>query len=292
MRCTLPAGDNAGVRGFRSDSYGDAFADVYDDWYADITDLDTTVGFVAGLAGPHGSVLELGVGTGRLAIPLAARVARVVGIDTSARMLDHLAAADPTGTVVTVRGDMVDDLPDGPFDVVLAAYNTVFNLTSRERQQDCFHRVADRLADGGRFVVEAFVPRDDPDRPRGSQVSVRSMTVDSVVLSASVHDAVTQTAEGQFVEITESGGVRLRPWSIRWADPDELDEMAAAAGFAVTERWGDYDRRPFHGGNEATDGPHDPRPDPIDAPASDRHVTVYTCARNPGRVRTSLGQSL
>ena len=118
------------------------------------------------------------------------------------------------------------------------------------------------------------------------------MTVDSVVLSASVHDAVTQTAEGQFVEITESGGVRLRPWSIRWADPDELDEMAAAAGFAVTERWGDYDRRPFHGGNEATDGPHDPRPDPIDAPASDRHVTVYTCARNPGRVRTSLGQSL
>ena len=61
MRCTLPAGDNAGVRGFRSDSYGDAFADVYDDWYADITDLDTTVGFVAGLAGPHGSVLELGV---------------------------------------------------------------------------------------------------------------------------------------------------------------------------------------------------------------------------------------
>ncbi|MFN8022003.1 MAG: class I SAM-dependent methyltransferase [Acidimicrobiales bacterium] len=280
------------MRGFRSDSYGDAFADVYDDWYADITDLDTTVGFVADLAGPDGSVLELGVGTGRLAIPLAARVARVVGIDTSARMLDHLARADDAGTVVGVQGDMVDDLPDGPFDVVLAAYNTVFNLTTAERQCALFERVADRLPDGGRFVVEAFVPRDDPDHPRGSQVTVRSMTVDSVVLSASVHDSATQTAEGQFVEITESGGVRLRPWSIRWADPAELDAMAAAAGFVVSERWGDYDRRPFHGGNEATDGHDDSRPDPIDAPASDRHVTVYTCARNPGRVRTSLGQSL
>lgn len=249
------------MRGFGSDSYGDAFADVYDDWYADITDLPTTVGFVAALAGPQGSVLELGVGTGRLALPLAERVGRVVGIDTSSKMLDKLheqrARAGATGTVETVKGDMVEELPAGPFDVVLAAYNTVFNLTTAERQQACFDRVAERLRPGGAFVVEAFVPRHDPDELRGSSVTVRSMTVDAVVLSASVHDAEQQRAEGQFIEISEQGGVRLRPWSIRWADPDELDRMATQSGFDRAQRWGDWDGSPF-------------------GPASERHVTVYT----------------
>ncbi|MCX6521076.1 MAG: class I SAM-dependent methyltransferase [Actinobacteria bacterium] len=280
------------MRGFRSDSYGDAFADVYDDWYADITDLETTVAFVADLATANGSrpgsVLELGVGTGRLALPLRARVAEVTGVDTSRKMLERLASADPDRTVKTVLGDMVDDLPSGQYDVVLAAYNTVFNLTTAERQQACFDRVADALAADGAFVVEAFVPRhgngsdgsdgsdangnsdgngSSGDRPRGSQVTVRSMTADSVVLSASVHDATTQMAEGQFIEISETGGVRLRPWSIRWADPAELDRMAAHSGLRLAERWADYDRSAFDD-------------------TSDRHVTVYTSPGKPGQVRT------
>jgi SAM-dependent methyltransferase len=273
MVSTLPTSDDAGVRGFRSDSYGDAFADVYDDWYADITDLETTVSFVADLATARGarpgSVLELGVGTGRLALPLRARVAEVTGVDSSRKMLERLAIADPDRTVKIVLGDMVDDLPSGQYDVVLAAYNTVFNLTTAELQQACFDRVADALSPDGVFVVEAFVPRHDhgADQPRGSQVTVRSMTADTVVLSASVHDASTQVAEGQFIEITEVGGVRLRPWSIRWADPDELDRMAAHSGLRVSERWADYDRSTFDS-------------------ASDRHVTVYTSAGKPGRVRT------
>ncbi len=284
MAPTLPTSDDAGVRGFRSDSYGDAFADVYDDWYADITDLETTVSFVADLATAGGtrpgSVLELGVGTGRLALPLAARTAEVTGVDSSRKMLERLASADPDRTVKTVLGDMVDELPSGQYDVVLAAYNTVFNLTSADRQQACFDRVAAVLSPDGAFVVEAFVPRHPNDgsdgaeaadgtvaSPRGSQVTVRSMTADSVVLSASVHDATTQMAEGQFIEFSESGGVRLRPWSIRWADPDELDRMAAHSGLEVAERWADYDRSTFDS-------------------ASDRHVTVYTSAGKPGQVRT------
>jgi SAM-dependent methyltransferase len=280
MAPTLPTSDDAGVRGFRSDSYGDAFADVYDDWYADITDLETTVGFVADLATANGSrpgsVLELGVGTGRLALPLRARVAEVTGVDSSRKMLERLANADPDRTVKTVLGDMVDDLPSGQYDVVLAAYNTVFNLTTAELQQACFDRVAGVLSPEGAFVVEAFVPRHRDgsdgaggtgDRPRGSQVTVRSMTADSVVLSASVHDATTQVAEGQFIEFSEAGGVRLRPWSIRWADPDELDLMAAHSGLRVAERWADYDRSAFDD-------------------TSDRHVTVYTSPGKPGQVRT------
>ena len=223
------------MRGYHSSSYGDAFADVYDDWYRDLGDLDTIVGFLADLAG-GGRVLELGVGTGRLAVPLRPHVAAVVGIDSSEKMLDRLASNDPLGTVTGVLGDMVDDLPDERFDVVVGAYNTVFNLLTAERQQACFTAVA-RTArrPTAAFVVEAFVPATAPS---GSQVTVRSIAADRVVLSASMHHAADQRAEGQFVELTEAGGVRLRPWAIRWADPDQLDAMAAQSGLAAATSGG------------------------------------------------------
>jgi SAM-dependent methyltransferase len=239
------------MRGYHSSSYGDAFADVYDDWYRDLGNLDTTIAFLSQLA-RHGSVLELGVGTGRLAVPLRSSVAAVTGIDSSQKMLDRLAANDPQDTVTRVLGDMVDDLPGGPFDLVIAAYNTVFNLLTADRQQACFAAVASRLADGGSFVVEAFVALAHT----GSHVTVRSLAVDRVVLSASTDHAADQRAEGQFVELTEAGGVRLRPWAIRWADTDQLDAMAASCGLALDERFADFDRSPFSN-------------------TSERHVSVY-----------------
>lgn len=232
--------DDGAVQGYGSSSYGDAFADVYDDWYRDVSDIGATVETVARLAGA-GRVLELGVGTGRLAVPLAAQGCSVTGIDSSERMLARLAANDPDGTVEAVLGDMVDDLPEGPFDVVLIAYNTVFNLLTVERQRACLSRSAEILTPGGSLVVEAIVPHAH----HGSQVSVRTVAADRVVLSVSVHDAGNQRADGQFVELTEAGGVRLRPWSIRYASPTELDAMAAAAGLELGERWGGFDRSPF-----------------------------------------------
>lgn len=259
------------MRGYHSGSYGDAFADVYDDWYRDIGDIDTTVGFVAGLAGDGGAVLELGVGTGRLAVPLAAAGCRVTGIDASAKMLDRLASNDPHRTVVGVLGDMVDDLPAGPFDVVLAAYNALFNLLDERRQRRCFAEVAARLGTGGAFVVEAFVPRrpsdvaGESDGP--SQVTVRSIGTDHVVLSASVHDQPAQRVDGQFIEITESGGIRLRPWAIRYADTDEIDHFATESGLTFDGRWEDFHRAPFDD-------------------ASERHVTVYR--RRQGGVKNAF----
>ena len=246
--------------GYLSSSYGDAFADVYDDWYRDISDVATTVEFVASLASPTGTVIELGVGTGRLALPLAQRVGRVIGIDTSEKMLERLACADEHRTVSIVHGDMVDDLPDGSHDVVIAAYNTFFNLLTADRQQACFQRVAECLGSDGAFVLEAFVPRLRTESHTGSQVSVRTMAADRVVLSASMHDAASQHAEGQFIEFTEAGGVRLRPWAIRWALPDELDAMADQAGLSLVQRWADFDRSSFDD-------------------TSERHVSVYRTAR-------------
>jgi SAM-dependent methyltransferase len=250
--------EDGAMRGYHSASYGDAFADVYDDWYRDVGDLDSTIWFLSELANA-GSVLELGVGTGRLAVPLRTKVTAVTGIDSSQKMLDRLAENDPLGTVTTVLGDMVDELPDEAFDLIVAAYNTVFNLLTVERQHACFAQVARRLTADGSFVVEAFVPQAHT----GSQVSVRSLAVDRVVLSASVHTAADQRADGQFVELTETGGVRLRPWAIRWAQPEQLDAMAVHHGLTLHERWADYDRSTFDS-------------------TSERHVSVYRRARPIG----------
>ncbi len=242
------------MRGYDATSYGDGFADVYDTWYRGVSDIGATVRLVRQLAGSAGRVLELGVGTGRLALPMAAAGLHVTGLDASTAMLDRLRSADPSGVVRIVVGDMVGDLPAGPFDVVLIAYNTLFNLTGDGEQARCVAAASDRLVPGGRIVVEAFVP-DEPFRD-GSAVDVRSMTVDHVVLSVAQYDAGSQQATGQFVELSESGGVRLRPWFIRYSTVAQLDEMAAAAGLDLEHRWTDVARAPFDD-------------------SSDRHVSIY-----------------
>lgn len=226
--------------GFHEASYGDAFADVYDEWYGGISDVEATVRTLVALADGR-PVLELGVGTGRLAVPLAAAGVEVTGVDSSAAMLDVLAAK--ASAVTAVRGDMVDGLPQGPFGLAFVAYNTFFNLTTAARQQACFHAVAARLAPGGMFVIEAAVP--DPQRPAGGTVAVRSIAADRVVLSVDVHVPEEQRVDAQLIELTEAGGVRLRPASIRYAAPAELDAMAVAAGFELGARWADFAQAPF-----------------------------------------------
>ncbi|MFM7127516.1 MAG: class I SAM-dependent DNA methyltransferase [Actinomycetota bacterium] len=232
------------MKDFDDSTYGDAFADVYDDWYATVSDIDATVATLRHLGG-QGRYLELGVGTGRLALALAGTGARVTGIDASRAMLDRLAEKnDASGPHLdVVHGDMVDDQPPGPFEVVFIAYNTLFSLRSRRRQQALFDMVATRLAPGGSFVVEAAVP--DPQRPAGGTVGVRSLSADRVVLSVDVHDPTERTVDGQFIEFTESDGIRLRPWSIRYCSPAEMDDMARAAGLELRHRWSDMQRSPF-----------------------------------------------
>lgn len=260
------ARQNERMRGYHDASYGDAFADVYDEWYHDVSDVGATTDTIAALASACATprVLELGVGTGRLALPLAARGLEVHGLDTSDRMLAALAAKSDGASVITHLADMVDGLPAGPFGVVFVAYNTFFSLLTAERQQACFSAVAERLAPDGMFVIEAIVPATQPDRAAG--VTVRTMAADRVVLSVNTADAAEQRAEGQYVEFTDSGGVRLRPWSIRWATPAQLDRMATNAHLHLSERWEDFGRSPFV---------HD----------SPQHVSVYS--RLPGR-RLSL----
>ncbi len=242
------------MEGYGRSTYGDRFADVYDRWYGNERAPAGMVALVAALAGPGGRVLELGVGTGRLAVPLAERDLRVTGVDASSAMLERLRARDRQHLVDAVEGDMVDDLPPGPFDCVFVAYNTLFNLESSARQAACFAAVAARLAAGGRFVVDAFVPEDPPRS--GTVVALRSMTADEVVLSVSDHDPAAQRAVGHLVQLVDGQPVRLRPWAVRYAPPAELDAFAADAGLTLVERWADETRLTFD-------------------PTSPRHVSVY-----------------
>ena len=237
------------MEGYDATTYGAAFADVYDEWYTGISDVTATVARLLDLAG-DGPILELAVGSGRLAVPLARagapRGVHVTGIDASAEMLARLREHDPDGLVAGLAGDMVADLPGGPFTLAFVAYNSLFNLTAAGAHAACFAAVAARLTPGGRFVVEAFVPDARRD---GDNVAVRTLAADRVVLEITRHRATEQSADGQFVEFAGAPGaaatVRLRPWSIRYATPEQLDEYAAAAGFVLEQRWEDFTGEPF-----------------------------------------------
>lgn len=247
------------VKHYRPESYGEGFADVYDEWYEGVSSIDDTVALVESSSPTRPlRILELAVGTGRLAIPLARRGHDVTGVDISPDMLAVLAANDPDGLVTVVTGDMVDAIPPGPFDVVLVAYNSLFMLTEAPRQAACFAAGARVLAESGAFVVEAFVPFDPPHA--GPDIALRSMTAASVVLSVTMTDPGRQLVDGQHIELRDGQPVRLRPYSLRYSTPAELDAFAASAGLTLDRRLEDVSGAPF------------------DADASPRHVSIYRTA--------------
>ena len=235
------------MEGYDASTYGDRFADVYDDWYGDITDVeactDRLVGLVAEAGG--GPVLELGIGSGRLALPLAERGVEVHGIDASEAMLDRLRAKPGGAGLRLTHGDMADlELVDAPpFAVVFVAFNTFFNLGSGAEQQGCLDRAASLLAPDGQLVVEAFVPPEGGPATQGAVIP-RHIGADEVVLSISHHDRGAQTITGQHVHLTEQG-TRLRPWHLRYATPAQLDSMAAAAGLTLRWRHAGWSGEPF-----------------------------------------------
>jgi len=249
-----PVDQTGPVDGFSASTYGDGFADVYDRWYPEVTDTAACVALIAELARSAADgrqVLELGIGTGRLALPLSARGLDVTGIDASTEMLDALAAKPGADRLTVLVGDMADaaDLLAPPtaagdgFAVAFAAYNTLFNLATAEAQSRCLRGVAERLAPDGHLVVEGFVPTDDPTARR-DDVAVSRIDSTELVLSATLHDPDAQSITGQHVQITE-GNIRLRPWLVRYLWPDQLDALAAAAALELEHRWSDWERTPF-----------------------------------------------
>jgi SAM-dependent methyltransferase len=245
------------MEGYEPVTYGDRMADVYDELYGQLFDVDATVDFLARVAG-KGPVLELAIGTGRIALPLAGRHVDVHGIDNSEAMVAKLRAKPGGDGIPVTIGDLADVDVDGKYSLIFVVFNSLFALSTQEDQIRCFRNVADHLASDGVFVVEAFVP-DQSRFDRHQRVSVDRVGVDEVLLEASRHDPVHQTTESQHV-VVSGGDVRLFPVHIRYAWPSELDLMARLAGLRLRDRFGGWKGEPFDS-------------------SSQFHVSVYEHAR-------------
>ncbi len=205
------------------------------------------VAFLAERAGA-GPVLELAIGTGRLALPLAQRGLRVDGIDISPAMVDRLREHPGGDTLSVTVGDFADvDVPDR-YALVFVAWNSLFNLLRQEDQVRCFRNVAAHLTDGGVFVVEAFVPTFLHRLADDEQISAEAIEVDEVRIGVLRHDPATQTLEQSHVALSAEG-IRLTPVVQRYAWPSELDLMARMAGLRLRERFADWEGRPFDSGS-------------------------------------------
>jgi SAM-dependent methyltransferase len=237
------------------ETYGDRIADVYDAWYgeADFLEKDASIELLAELAG-GGPVLELAIGTGRLALPLAERGLEVHGVDASEAMVARLREKPGGADIPVTMGDFADVPVEGAYPLVFVAFNTFFGLPSQEAQVRCFANAAAHLAEGGVFLIEAFVP-DLGRFDRNQRFQTNSVSTTEVNLDASRHDPLEQRVDSVHVVLTEAG-TRLYPVNLRYAFPAELDLMARLAGLELKHRWGGWRREEF-------------------TRQSQRHVSVY-----------------
>ena len=237
---------------YTATTYGDRIAEVYDEMYPMRADVGPTVDALAKLAG-NGPALELGIGTGRVAIPLAARDIEIHGIDASEAIVAQMRAKPGGAAIPVTIADFAgfsvrDDNRNKKFRLVYVVFNTLFQATSQEAQVRCFQSVAAHLTDDGVFLVEAFVP--DPTRfTRTQNISAGRVESDIVSIDISHHDPVNQFVQSQHLFVSESG-IKLYPVQVRYSWPSELNLMAQLAGMRLRERWGDWNGSPFTASSE------------------------------------------
>jgi SAM-dependent methyltransferase len=204
--------------------------------------LQQEVDFLADLAGERGRALELAIGTGRVALPLAARGVRVAGIDLSAAMVEQMRAK-PGGAELEVEiGDFTSTRVEGEFDLVYLVYNTIGNVTTQDAQVATFENAARHLRPGGCFVVETGVP-SVRSLPRGERFRVFNHGEEHHGIDE--YDVVTQAMWSHHYTRTADGTYRRSSVPFRYAWPAEFDLMARIAGLRLRERWGWWDRTPF-----------------------------------------------
>lgn len=222
--------------------YGRVWASEYDQLFNERDDFKQLNQFIAVRAGSH-SILEFGIGTGRVALGLAEEGFDVHGVDISQEMLDLLAAKPHGDKIHTILGDFTTVKVEGIFSLVIIAFSTLFLLESQEAQVACIANAARHLEPGGLLVVEAFVP--DPSRwVRGQTTYVSSLSNDLVDLMIAVHDPVEQVIHNQHL-LFSNEGIKLKPTRLRYAWPGEIDLMAQLADMSLIERYADYSKSPF-----------------------------------------------
>jgi len=222
--------------------FGERVAATYDD-SSDTFDpgaVEPTVDLLAELAG-DGRALELAVGTGRIALPLAARGVPVHGIDLSRAMVARMRAK-PGGDAIDVTiGDIATTRVEGTFRLAYLVFNTITNLTTQDAQVACFQNVAEHLEPGGCFVIEVIVP-ELQRLPPGE--TVRAFTVTPRHLGFDEYDIAAQGVISHHYWV-DGGELETFSALFRYVWPSELDLMARLAGMTLRERWSDWNREPF-----------------------------------------------
>jgi hypothetical protein len=205
--------------------------------------IGATVDFLVGFAG-DGAALEFAVGTGRVAVPLAARGVSVSGIELSPAMVEQLREKPGGDAIAVTLGDMTSTRVEGAFQLVYLVFNTIGNVETQDRQVACFVNASAHLARGGCFVVEVAVP--DLLRLVPGQDAVVFSHAPGYVGYDRYVDLVAQRAVSHHFR-AESSGVREFRTPFRYVWPSELDLMARLAGLTLRERWADWDRSAFTG---------------------------------------------
>jgi SAM-dependent methyltransferase len=243
--------------GYTAETYGERWADIYDDWTAGLgllVDGETIASRLADMAAGE-TALELAIGTGRVALPLTEMGVEVHGIDISEAMVARLRAKPGGADIPVTMGDFADVPIDGRYRLVYLVFNTIFALVTQEDQVRCFANVAKHLTDDGVFVLEAFLP-DLTRFNMGQRFETLEVGVDSAVLLAQKHDPGTQTVQVLQMRVEEGKPIATYPVHLRYAFPSELDLMARLGGLRLRDRWGGWDGEPYTGLNP-------------------RHVSVY-----------------
>jgi SAM-dependent methyltransferase len=222
-------------------TYGERIARIYDELYVEVE--EATIDLLQGLA-HGGKALELGIGTGRVALPLYRRGVPVTGIDASQSMITRLRAKPDGDAISVVLGSFEQIAIDEKFDLIYVVFNTFYNLRSQEKQVRCFHSIAEHLTDTGVFLVEAFVP-DMTRFDRNQSVRAIHLDNDHVRLDVSRHDRLKQQVISQHVHLSEKG-ILLFPVNLRYVWPSEFDLMAKLAGLERQQRWGSWDKQEFN----------------------------------------------
>jgi SAM-dependent methyltransferase len=233
--------------------FGEEVASTYDADAATMFEpaaLEPAIAFLADLAG-DGPALELAIGTGRVAVPLAARGIRVAGIDLSRAMVARLRTK-PGGDEASIPvaiGDIATTrvLGSGSFTLVYLVFNTITNLTTQDAQVDCFANAAVHLAPGGCFVVETFVPALRR-LPRGERFV--QFEVSDTHIGIDEYDVANQGLVSHHTTFAD-GAARRVSVPFRYVWPAELDLMARLAGMRLRERWADWSRAPFTSESES-----------------------------------------
>ncbi|MDT0611222.1 class I SAM-dependent DNA methyltransferase [Streptomyces lancefieldiae] len=223
--------------------FGESVAERYDESSADMFTpeaVDPAVDLLAELAG-GGRALEFGVGTGRLALPLAARGVPVHGIDMSRAMTSRLSAKPGGGAIGVTIGDFATTRVPGTFTVAYLVFNTINNLTTQDAQVDCFRNAAAHLEPGGCFVVEVGVPELRRLPPGQNAVPFR---VGPTGWAFDTYDTVTQAMSSHYVTLVD-GRAEYEHYPFRYVWPAELDLMARLAGLRLRDRWEGWSREPF-----------------------------------------------